>query len=561
MEGTEMTAKKAKKAKAKADNKPLRFAALIRVSTERQAQQGESLRTQTGQIERAVESLGGEVAMKFAAQEHATEGWERAQLDKLLADAQKARKPFDAVIVADPSRWSRDNVRSEEGLKILRDSGVRFFVLTTEYDLFEPQALLFLGMNSLIGAFQAREQKRKSLLNRIARAQRGVPTSGGLPFGRTYDRVKHVWGIDPEKQKLVRDVAKRYVDGGSLRELAKEFGINYSFLCETLGKNCGGKWEVRYKAKDLNIDEVVTMTVPRLLPEKVIKLVRKRMDINRTYMHGSPENRDYLLRGRVFCAECGGALTGMTRRDRFSYYAHARESRMAGTCSLHPRPHVRVDKLDALVVNALFKLFGNPAALERAVKAAVPDADKTAQARERLKADLGKIEKARGRVLTLIEKDALTDEQAESKLLDLKAREEKMRAELERLDASASNLPEGEALRQLVLHVMKVGDDVVVHDAEGNFEDRHGNRYRGGNGLTDFLDMSDEEKRALIAKAFSGLMPDGKPAGVYVRVTGGGPHRPKTVSYVLRGVLIAAAQSAMMSARPGPTRSRIITTK
>lgn len=39
--------------------KPIRFAALIRVSTEKQAKKGESLTTQAAMIEHVVENLGG----------------------------------------------------------------------------------------------------------------------------------------------------------------------------------------------------------------------------------------------------------------------------------------------------------------------------------------------------------------------------------------------------------------------------------------------------------------------------------------------------------------------
>lgn len=96
--------------------KKLRFAALIRVSTEKQAKRGESLKTQQTQIEQAVESLSGRITRTYSGQEHATPDQERELLEQLLSDAERTDRPFDAVIVADPSRWSRDNAKNEEGL-------------------------------------------------------------------------------------------------------------------------------------------------------------------------------------------------------------------------------------------------------------------------------------------------------------------------------------------------------------------------------------------------------------------------------------------------------------
>jgi DNA invertase Pin-like site-specific DNA recombinase len=99
----------------KADNGKLeRFASLVRVSTEKQEQQGESLRTQTKNNDRDVARLGGRIVECYGGQEHATPGWEKGEVDRLIADA--ARGKFDAVIVTYADRWSRDNAKSKEGL-------------------------------------------------------------------------------------------------------------------------------------------------------------------------------------------------------------------------------------------------------------------------------------------------------------------------------------------------------------------------------------------------------------------------------------------------------------
>src|SRR5688572_563583 len=95
----------------------LRFAALCRVSTEKQEKEGESLRTQKTNIEKfVVEDLGGSIVKWYGGQEHATPGYEKEEVGKLIADAHKKR--FDAVIVNDHSRWSRHNTYSERGLEV-----------------------------------------------------------------------------------------------------------------------------------------------------------------------------------------------------------------------------------------------------------------------------------------------------------------------------------------------------------------------------------------------------------------------------------------------------------
>src|SRR3954464_10781937 len=104
----------------------IRFAALIRVSTEKQEKQGESLKTQTTDNTKSVEHLGGTIFKWYGGQEHATPGYEKKEVDRLIQDARNKR--FDAVIVTDADRWSRDNDKSKEGLEVFAANDIRFFV-------------------------------------------------------------------------------------------------------------------------------------------------------------------------------------------------------------------------------------------------------------------------------------------------------------------------------------------------------------------------------------------------------------------------------------------------
>jgi DNA invertase Pin-like site-specific DNA recombinase len=130
------------------NNSKLRFAALCRVSTEKQEKEGESLRTQKTEIEKAVKQLGTIVEW-YGGQEHATPGYEKKEIDRLLNDALK--KKFDAVIVSDADRWSRDNAKSSAGLDIFKEHGIKFFVGTNDWNLYNPEHFLYLGMSSVTG--------------------------------------------------------------------------------------------------------------------------------------------------------------------------------------------------------------------------------------------------------------------------------------------------------------------------------------------------------------------------------------------------------------------------
>jgi hypothetical protein len=488
--------------------KPLRLGGLIRVSGEAQERKGESLRVQRQQIEHAADLLGVAVTAWYGGQEHATEGWERKELKRLTAAV--ACGAIDAPILANATRWDRGSEEAAEAKKVFKAKGAPIFIGTTKYDLRVPEHELFLDMSSAFGKFDASSRRKASLLSRIKRAKDGKPSVGELPFGRTYDRQGGAWGIDPAKQALIADVAARYLAGERLYDLAREHGINHSGLCRVLRRDCGPEWVLDFNDSGLDIHEAVTLTVPRLLDEATVKRVVERMKARRNHARGR-DAHDYLLSGRVFCAACGYAMIGQpsvgngrTGR-RWYYYRH--QTRYGGAaCPLRPRPMVRADVLDVEVVNQLHRLFGNPVEIDRAIRSAVPDCDKLLKRKEHLEGKLAGIARARSRVLGLIERDAITDAQAEGKLLDLKGQEGALRGEAEGLAAQLAELPDEAQLRK---YVEAVPGFVFVKDEAGNY-------YKGGNDLATLLGMTQEDKRRLIAAVFDSPLPGGAPAGVYI---------------------------------------------
>ncbi|MFL5909282.1 MAG: recombinase family protein [Gaiellaceae bacterium] len=518
---------------SKGNGRPLRFAPLVRVSTEKQEQQGESLRTQRKYNERDVKRLGGSVVGWYGGQEHGTPGWEKAEVDRLIDDAGKGI--YDAVIVAYADRWSRDNAKSKEGLEVFRKHGIRFFVGSAEQDLFDPQVRLTLGMFAEIGEFIALQQAKKSVESRIERAMRGIPVAGRMPFGRTFDKETGKWAVDSEKKARIGEIARRYLAGESLPGLADEYGWHRGNLRETLRDRCGDQWVQEFRVPNLNIDEVITTRVPRLLEEETIKKIRERLVANRTYLHKPPRPvHEYLLAGYLRCSGCGYCMFGQTHVENghsYRYYRHAHKDR-ARECPVRPRPWVRADAVEPAVVRDLFAMFGNPAAIERAVKAAVPDCEKEMKRRAQLEGEVAKVEKSRGRILDLVTKDVITADQAEKQLRDLKDREAALRDHLDKIASTLANVPTEDAIRCYVERVKDAAGDIIfVYDDAGN-------PHPGGNDLGTWLTMTPGDRRKMVEAVFSSPLPDGTPAGVYVEQDGeAGAYRPKGWKFTIRGRL------------------------
>jgi DNA invertase Pin-like site-specific DNA recombinase len=480
------------------------FGSLIRVSTEKQEQQGESLRTQRLHNERDVALLGGTIAAAYGGQEHATANWEKKELLRLTADAKRGL--FNAVIIAHADRWDRGSKEAKEALEVFRARGIRFFIGVTEYELTNPEHVLFLDLSSAIGKFQAANQRKKSLLNRIERAKRGIPSGGNLPHARLWDETTQTWSVDEPKKALIVEAARRYLGGESLTDLARVVGVSQETLTRTLRMHCGDSWELHFKSPDLKIDELVTLTVPRLLEEETIKAIKQRLLARKTYKHGKPKH-SYLLGSYIFCESCNRLLQGQTNRSGHAYYRHNTRAAQETGC---PGKWHRCDRIDREVIDRLFVMFGSPAHIERAVKSAIPQVDEALQRQGWLTIESDRVARARQQILALIAKDMLTEAQAEAQLGELKERDKILASEREGIDQALAEVPSEEMVK---LYVEKFAGMVWVYDQELN-------GYVGGNDIATEKMMTYSDKRKLVDSVFDCTLADGRPAGVYVQSDG-----------------------------------------
>ena len=473
--------------------KGLRFAPLIRVSTIQQERQGESINTQKSDLQADVKNMGGKVVKLYSGQEHATPDYERKILDQLLADAKQGL--FDAVIIWSLDRWSRDNERSAIDLRILKDNNIRFFVRTQEYDLHDENAYFMISLYSLIGRTQAYTQTRKSIINRIARAKQGIPVAGKLPYGRTYDKKTNTWGIDPEKQLIVEDAAKRYLSGESMDSIANLVGIHTPNLHEILKQRCGDTWEQRFRCKQLKIDEIVPTKIPRLLDESIIKQIHARSEGNKTYFHGMNKH-EYILSRMIFCERCGYALTGEPSNFGELCYRHQRKRGCKKTffCS------ISADIIENAVMDDIFRMLGDKPAIEAAAKAAIPDLqeiEKLKKIIEQEEKQLHSIGIAKKRLIDEVSKGNITGDDIKDKMIKLKDQEEKLQSEITLHKAKRDTVPDFKIASRKTNLLLRLRQDIL----------------RSHKHLDE---MTFAEKRKLVQVAFAGTDVDGKRYGVYI---------------------------------------------
>jgi site-specific DNA recombinase len=493
----------------------LRFAPLVRVSTERQEEhRKESLREQKSQIEQAVKALNGVLIhdpWRYSGQEHATPGFEHKRVDQLLKDAQ--RGIFDAVIVVDPSRWSRDNLKSKQGIQIFKEHGIRFFTLQIEHDLFDPGAELFLGMATEFNEYAAKILAKKSLHSRIARASRSLPTAGKLPYGRVYDKKTETWGIDEEKREKIEWAAKEYLKGRQIKDLAKELGMNKSNLWKILTRRSGPTWEIEFKSKRIAIDQKATLKIPPLLDSETIRKIHAKAEANKTYTHGIIKH-EYLLSRMVFCAKCGYAMFGQTNHNGRRYYRHIQKGLRERICD--PKLWVRADELEKDVIVRLFATLGDGQGMEKAIQRAIPDRAKIGELREKkkfLQSELSKAEGQKNRLIKSIAKGIVSEEEAKAEITEIRERQSSINAKIESIEPQVVNVPDEEQIRRRAKMIQRMVSQI----------------YRLPSRLKR---MSFEERRQLVSSFFAGKDARGSRLGIYVSKAKSGE-----VEYEIRGMV------------------------
>jgi site-specific DNA recombinase len=499
--------------KTKPANK-IRFAVLIRVSTEKQKKKGESLRTQKKQIEDAIQFLDGEIAAEYGGQESATTNSEKREVSRMLSDAEKRPALFDAIIVAHPDRWSRDNAFSEIGLNRLQAAGMRFFVLTQEHDLNDPSARMMLAMFTVFGSYQAKLQAKKSQENRIARAERNIPTAGQEPFGRIFNRNTSKWEIDHAKQKMIEEVATRYIAGESLRAMTKEFNCCPSNLTYILREKLGTTWTQTHTLAN-GEKHKITLTVPPLLSDAMIAKVHRRTQMNRS--NSGPIKNKYLLSNFIFCEKCGYALVGQKSTHGGQLFYRHRSRDGAEACTIRPRPFISAQEVEDRVITSLFEDFGNLEGARKAFVRAIPNHKELIAAREKLarwEKQLDELNAKKDRVMNLFQDGDIDRTKKSERLQKLKAEEAEITKQFNAIRRQVDHIPDETQLDTAASEIHAILNKYQTKLVKKSAKVRA--RMEAYEYMQDISLMTWEEKRSLVERVFDGEELNGRKRGVYV---------------------------------------------
>lgn len=379
----------------------MRVAIYTRVSTDEQAKDGkESLTGQRDSQLAIAERMGAEVFKVYVAA-----GYSGALLDEnpvlmeMLSDAKAKR--FNALLVREMDRLSRDELVLASILKVLTDAGITIFENGKPWDPSDDSQRFMLSVIGAVSAFEKRrigKRMRRGILHKI---KEGVPMNmGRLPYGYIWDTESQQLVIDPQAAEVIRNVYQWYaVERWTLLSITRYLNaMEVPSPCAgqvwrrryvggtraDMDGNLSGKWNsstVRriltnpvYRGeltwgKKTKRDGVLTIPAPAIIDPALWERVQHVKRDNKANFTRRVDDCVWLLQGMIHCGVCRAEHGGMVWRchttkrgkQRYRYY-HCRSVIYQSEGTIEPcgLPFLNKDRTERRVWNGLREFFSQP---------------------------------------------------------------------------------------------------------------------------------------------------------------------------------------------------------
>lgn len=430
----------------------------MRVSTEEQKER-ETIQTQLSAIN--TYTLPQAIKVKYRYADDGVTSQipfeKRPDGSRLLKDAEQGK--FDTLLVFKVDRIARD---TEELLRVVRklgEHGVSVRSITEPFETSSPMGKFALTMLGGLAQMERDGFRERSSAGMKRGASEGRWMGGRAPFGYQITHGK----LEPNEteSKIVRDIFSEYIAGATTQQIADLMNARrvpvpaawrfpdlktqwkdttvHKVLRNEVYKGVH-RWNkiktvrqegIRQAALPRANDEHITIPVTPIVSEAEYEATQKRLKSNLRFSRRNAR-RTYTLRGLVRCGVCKRKRTGSGGEDYPVYSCSIRQSEGAkcNSPTLHAKP------LEAAVWRSMIEQASDPSRLLdtlRGEHAKTHDEESLAKREQNLTGELAKKTEERGKVLTLMRRDVITEAEAESQLRQIELEQQALERDLERL--------------------------------------------------------------------------------------------------------------------------------
>lgn len=300
-----------------------RVALYIRVSTEHQVKEGDSLEAQENALLEYCNKNNYIVVDKYIDGGESGQKIKRTNLQRMLDDVKQDK--IDLILMTKLDRWFRNIGDFYKVIEIIKKHKTDWKTIWEDYDTTTASGEFWLNMSLSMGQLEAKRTSERinSVFDYKYNVQKTVCT-GQPPYGYKISEDKKLVIDEKEAQNIVK-LFEYYAKTNNLNETANWFKEN----CENKStcvikkylRNPAyiGKF-VRTKTKE-TIDDYCPAIISEELWNNVQRLIKINVkkqipDPNRKKHNSEP----YIFSGLLICKKCGHTLSGKTNSNSKHYY-------------------------------------------------------------------------------------------------------------------------------------------------------------------------------------------------------------------------------------------------
>lgn len=470
----------------------LRIAVYIRVSSTRQAVEGDSLEAQRNDSRKAIEYRRDVGNWQVASVDHyvdagrSAKNQNRPELQRLKGDITEGK--VDVVLVVKLDRLTRSLLDFVELWELFATHDVRLVSLREDFDTSSAMGEAMIKLIMIFAELERKLTAERTLATMLDRTERGL-WNGGFIYGYESDPDdpgKLV--IDHEWAAIIRthffNAFEELGSVGAVQRQLRKAGIRLPKSKTKHGKIKGGthfaKQQVtrilrnRIYLGELHWgDAVCTDSHEPIIDQRQFDRVQRKLDeTTRTRSnHRHTNGRCYILRGLIQCG-CGAMMTpkGSWGRDnKYHYYVCTRQNHH-GIKTDCKAPMVPAEALEEAVIDRVVRIGVNVGDRQKIVDAALREIDDEGRklaskidiARHRLTRVQAEIQNLL-EVLKHMGKSGLTS--VESELKDLEQERETLKSQIKEMTEQESPLKRvSDAAREFIENWRDIGE--ILEEAE-----------------------------------------------------------------------------------------------
>lgn len=381
----------------------MRVALYARVSTQLQERE-ETVLSQINEISQhaTVNGLAIPDECRFVDEGYSGSSLIRPALDSLRDKV--AEGAVDAVLVHDPDRLARNYVYQMLLVEEFERHGCQIHFVRRPIGV-TPDERLLLQMQGVIAEYERakiRERTRRGKMHRMRCGEivTGRRTFGYMYFPRSGDNPAK-FEILPHEAEAVRRIFEWFVDGRmSIRSVAARlnedgsakpvrggrwtsasihnilrnsmyYGIGNANRVEAILPHADRVLQPVYRKypktgkRERPRDEWISFACPAIIGEETYQLAQERLARNKE-LSARNTKRDYLLRGLLFCGECGRRFQASPQTGRYiCAYTRRQVAEGAGVARCSNVARLPIDALDTGVWRETAALIRRPSSLRK----------------------------------------------------------------------------------------------------------------------------------------------------------------------------------------------------